>query len=134
MAKRICGATDRLDQAGLLGSCRCVWRAAPSPATRILPEILQRGSHALIAEQGRTNSAGGPDRWRHHCQAAPGRIASSVRPDLISGRDRVPEELTSSIERYLEIHRPILARGNTGSNALWMAMDGKPMSYSAPPA
>ena len=39
-----------------------------------------------------------------------------------------PEELTDSIGRYLEIYRPILARGNTGSNALWMAMDGKPMS------
>src|SRR5271169_5769945 len=91
--KRICGATDRLDQAGLLGSCRRVWRAAPSPPTRILPEILQRGSHALIAEQGCTNSAGGPDRWRHHCQAASGRIASSVRPDLISGTDTALRKL-----------------------------------------
>src|SRR5277367_4330006 len=61
MAKRICGATDRLDQAGLLGSCRCVWRAAPSPPPRILPEILQRSSHALIAEQGCTGFACGPD-------------------------------------------------------------------------
>src|SRR5271167_3368069 len=43
---------------------------------------------ALIAEQGCTGFACGPDRWQHHCQAAPGRIASSVRPDLISGRDR----------------------------------------------
>lgn len=39
-----------------------------------------------------------------------------------------PEELTYSIGRYLEIYRPILARGKTGSNALWMAWDGKPMS------
>jgi site-specific recombinase XerD len=43
----------------------------------------------------------------------------------------VPKELTNSIERYLEIYRPILARGNDGSNALWMAMDGKPMSYAS---
>jgi site-specific recombinase XerD len=43
----------------------------------------------------------------------------------------VPEELTNSIERYLEIYRPILARGNTSSNALWMAMNGKPMSYAS---
>ncbi len=43
----------------------------------------------------------------------------------------VAEELTNSIERYLEIYRPILARGNTGSNALWMAMNGKPMSYAS---
>jgi integrase len=40
----------------------------------------------------------------------------------------VAEELTGSIERYLEIYRPILARGKTGSNALWIAWDGKPMS------
>src|SRR5271155_1116161 len=95
MAKRICGATDRIDQAGLLGSCRGVRRAAPSPPTRIVPEILQRGSHALIAEQGCTGFACGPDRWLHHCQAAPRRIASSVRPDLISGRDRRGSSLAS---------------------------------------
>jgi integrase len=43
----------------------------------------------------------------------------------------VPEELTPFIERYLHVYRPILARGNIGSNALWMAMDGKPMSYAS---
>jgi integrase len=43
----------------------------------------------------------------------------------------VPEELTDPIKRYVEICRPILARGNTASNALWMAMDGKPMSSAS---
>jgi integrase len=43
----------------------------------------------------------------------------------------VPEELTDSIERYLEIYRPILARGKAGGNALWMAWDGKPMSCAS---
>jgi integrase len=43
----------------------------------------------------------------------------------------VPEELTDPIKRYLEIYRPILARGSTGSNALWMAMDGRPMSSAS---
>ena len=43
----------------------------------------------------------------------------------------VPEELTEPIERYLEVYRPILARGNTRTNALWMAWDGKPMSYAS---
>jgi hypothetical protein len=48
----------------------------------------RRGAaHALIAEQGCTGFACGPDRWQHHCPAASGRITSSVRPDLISGRD-----------------------------------------------
>jgi integrase len=43
----------------------------------------------------------------------------------------IPEELTDSIERYLEIYRPILARCKTGTNALWMAWDGKPMSCAS---
>jgi hypothetical protein len=42
----------------------------------------------VFGERGCTGFACGPDRWQHHCQAAPGRIASPVRPDLISGRDR----------------------------------------------
>jgi integrase len=42
----------------------------------------------------------------------------------------VSEEITPSIERYLDVYRPILARGKTMSSALWMAMDGKPMSYA----
>jgi hypothetical protein len=42
-----------------------------------------------------------------------------------------PEELTTFIERYLETYRPLLARGNTDTNALWLAMNGKPMSYAS---
>jgi site-specific recombinase XerD len=43
----------------------------------------------------------------------------------------VPADLTDSIKRYLEIYRPILMRGDIGSNALWIAMNGKPMSYAS---
>jgi integrase len=42
-----------------------------------------------------------------------------------------PEELTPFIELYLGTYRPILARGNTEIDALWLAMDGKPMSYAS---
>jgi integrase len=42
-----------------------------------------------------------------------------------------PEELTPFIERYLGTYRPILARGNTEIDALWLAMDGNPMSYAS---
>ena len=34
----------------------------------------------------------------------------------------VPVELTNSIECYLEVYRPLLARGNSGHNALWIAI------------
>ena len=43
----------------------------------------------------------------------------------------VPEELTNSIERYLEIYRPVLAGGKAETNALWFAINGKPMSYAS---
>jgi site-specific recombinase XerD len=43
----------------------------------------------------------------------------------------VPEELTDSIERYLQIYRPLLAEGEAETNALWFAINGKPMSYAS---
>jgi site-specific recombinase XerD len=43
----------------------------------------------------------------------------------------VPQDLTEFIRRYLAVHRPVLARGNTSYTALWMAMDGKPMSCAS---
>jgi site-specific recombinase XerD len=43
----------------------------------------------------------------------------------------VPDELTNSIERYLEIYRPILAGGKAETNALWFAINCKPMSYAS---
>ena len=43
----------------------------------------------------------------------------------------VPEEFTSSVELYLKVYRPILARGNNVGRALWLAMNGKPMSYAS---
>ena len=43
----------------------------------------------------------------------------------------VPDELTNSIERYLESYRPILAGGKAETNALWFAINGKPMSYAS---
>jgi hypothetical protein len=42
-----------------------------------------------------------------------------------------PDELTPFIASYLETYRPILARGKAGTDALWLAMDGKPMSYAS---
>jgi integrase len=43
----------------------------------------------------------------------------------------VPQDLAEFIERYLVVHRPILARGKTDDTALWMAVDGKPMSCAS---
>jgi len=55
---------------------------------RLRSKILQRGSHALIAEKGCAGFARCPGCWPHSLPTDPGRIAPSIRPDLISGRDK----------------------------------------------
>jgi integrase len=43
----------------------------------------------------------------------------------------VDELLTPGIERYLGLHRPVLAREDSSTGALWLSSnDGAPMSYS----
>ena len=41
----------------------------------------------------------------------------------------VPDDLIHSIERYLEVYRPILAGGTAETNAFRLAINGKAMSY-----
>jgi integrase len=43
----------------------------------------------------------------------------------------VPDDLTDSIERYLQVYRPILGEGKVKTNALWLAIGGEPMSYAS---
>ena len=43
----------------------------------------------------------------------------------------VPSELTESIDRYLQIYRPLLSRGNNTSRAFWLAHNGRPLRYAA---
>jgi site-specific recombinase XerD len=42
----------------------------------------------------------------------------------------VPNELTEYVDRYLQIYRPLLSRGNTVSNALWISHNGNPLSHA----
>src|SRR5438552_12159478 len=110
MAKRICRTADRLDQTGMPGLCRRVWRAAPLPPPQIVSKILQRGSHALIAEEGCAGFARCSGRWPHSLPTDPGRIAPSIRPDLISGRDTENEcDLIDDVtikDSYRQPYRP----------------------------
>src|SRR5712692_11290984 len=67
--------------------CRRAWRAAPSTRAAVVHEILQRGAHTLITEQGCADTARCPGRRAHSVPANLGRIASPIRPDLIFDRD-----------------------------------------------
>jgi site-specific recombinase XerD len=43
----------------------------------------------------------------------------------------VPEDLTPWIEKYFTFYRPILATGQIETKALWLAINGEPMSYAS---
>ena len=53
----------------------------------LLCKPLQSSSNAPIIEQGCAGIACHPDRGPHSAAASPGRIASPICPDLVSGRD-----------------------------------------------
>jgi integrase len=57
----------------------------------------------------------------------PGSATKEGRPD----ERPVPEFLFNAIQRYLENYRPMLARGNDKTAALWLAMNGRAMRYSS---
>ncbi len=42
----------------------------------------------------------------------------------------IPQELTESIDRYVQTYRPLLSRGDNGSTALWLSHHGHPLSYA----
>ena len=78
MAKRIFGEAHRFDPTRLSRPCCCVRRAASSPSAQFLSKILQRGSHAPIAVQGRADPACGPDCRSHAGDAGSGRTAPPI--------------------------------------------------------
>jgi site-specific recombinase XerD len=43
----------------------------------------------------------------------------------------VPAELTNWIDRYLALYRPVLGRGKPPPDALWLAINGKPLKYAS---
>ena len=82
------GTPDRHRAPRVPGPDAGLWRGTPAANSFFLWGVLQRGSHALIAEQGCAGFARCSGRWPHSLPADPGRIAPSIRPDLISGRHR----------------------------------------------
>jgi hypothetical protein len=76
-----------LDQVRGARPCRCAWRTAPSARTAIVHEISQRGPHASVAGQGRTDSAQSSKRRTDIRKATSRRTASPIRSDLICDRD-----------------------------------------------
>jgi hypothetical protein len=78
MAKRIFGEADRFDPPGLSRPCCCVRRTASALSAQFLSKILQRGSYAPVAAQGRADPASRPDCRSHAGDASSGRTAPPI--------------------------------------------------------
>jgi site-specific recombinase XerD len=58
-------------------------------------------------------------------------LASSETKEKRPDERPVPNYLAETINRYLDTYRPILARSDSETNALWLSMHGKPLSYAS---
>jgi hypothetical protein len=103
LAERICGAVDRLNPPGMPRPYCCDRRATPAPRPHVLHVALQRSPNASLIRQGCTGSKDHSARWAYRSAARPWWVASSIRADLICGRDnhRVPRR---------PVQRPVLRR------------------------
>src|SRR6266568_6793471 len=61
---------------------------APHPPDRLRQLEGLRADHSVSEDQVHTGVACCSGRWPHRGQPAPRRLALSMRPDLISGRDK----------------------------------------------
>src|SRR3954449_2597901 len=88
MAKRTCGATDRLNQTRVRRSCDRVRRATSASSAALVPAVLQRHPNTSVTGQGLTGAESRPCHRDYSSVANPWRIASPLCPDLICDMDR----------------------------------------------
>src|SRR4051794_17869231 len=87
MAKRTCGATDRLDQTRVRRSCDRLRRATSASSAALVPAVLQRHPNTSVTGQRLTGAESRPCHREHSSVADPRRIASPLCPDLICDMD-----------------------------------------------
>src|SRR5262245_36767167 len=88
LAKPICGTLDRDASPRVLGSCLDLGRPAFAPNSDVICALLQRNPHAPGISQGRAATTCCPTMRKDRHNANSVRIASSLCPDMIFGRDR----------------------------------------------
>src|SRR5262245_61420907 len=87
LAKPICGTLDRNAPPRVLGSCLDLGRPAFAPNSDVICALLQRNPHAPGIGQGCAATTSCPTMRKDCHNADSVRIASSLRPDMIFGRD-----------------------------------------------
>ena len=89
LAEPLCRAADRLDPPRMPRPCGGHGSRAPASDPAILCDLLQPGPHAPIAEQGLPDPPAHSSARNDRRRADPRRPASSLRPNVVSGTDRL---------------------------------------------
>jgi hypothetical protein len=88
VAKWLCGTPDRHRAPRMPGPTADLWRVAPAANSCFVYGVLQSGAHALGITKRCALASSSPRVRCHCCHSDLGRTASSIRPDMIFGKDR----------------------------------------------
>ena len=82
-----CGTSDRHYAPRVLGSNADLWRGALAPNSCFVRGVLQSSAHASGITERCALASIGPTVWRHRRHSHFGGTASSIRADMIFGKD-----------------------------------------------
>jgi hypothetical protein len=88
LAKWLCGTLNRHIAPRVPGPNRHFQRGTPTANSFRLCDVLQSSAHALGITERYAVASSRPTVWRHCSHSDLGRAASSIRPDMIFGKDR----------------------------------------------
>ena len=89
MAKWHCGTSDWHIASRVSGPNGHLRRGAPTPDSFRLCSVLQSSAYALGITERCAVTSSRPTVWRHCSHSDLGRATSSIRPDMIFGRDSI---------------------------------------------
>ena len=89
MAKWYCGTSDWRTASRVPGPNGHLRRGAPTPDSFRLCSVLQSSAYALGITKRCAVTSSRPTVWRHCSDSNPGRATSSIRPDIIFGKNRM---------------------------------------------
>ena len=122
MAKWHCGTSDWHIASRVPGPNGHLRRGAPKPNSFRLCSVLQSSAYALGITERCAVTSSRPTVWRHCSHSDLGRATSSIRPDMIFGRDTIApaspwqngfaERLIGSIRREFLDHLVILSEAH----------------------
>ena len=97
LAKWHCGTSDWHTASRVPGPNGHLRRGAPTPGSFRLCSVLQSNAYALGITERCAVTSSCPTIWRHCSHSDLGRATSSIRPDMIFGKDRRPAGIVGAL-------------------------------------